>query len=178
MVINNHLAIWITEKIHRQDNEWLLKGLAFDSNYGFGREDVTSFEGNTAIHYIRGKSSVHAQVFATHSTRIPGALWTIQVSEASFEFPSPPFLVTDIVTIDCVFYDVVKMEFTKHASEVFDHYGSGTTYPIGTDAWFGLLEQKAGETFFLTAFSSQKDCMLKSEEILFLEWDIPVGYIT
>lgn len=179
MIINNRLAIWIIGNLGNDDfDRWLLKGIAFDGDYGFGNEDTRSYRGKSAIISLTKKKIVETVIHTAHSTRISAPLWSLEISNFPAEIPEPPFLLTDITDLNIVLDDLVELQLSEEAQKIFKRDKVGDIYPVSTSFWFGILKLKQMNNFGLTLFiPNDASHLLSKEEIIFSEWDIPVGYL-
>ncbi len=181
MVIKNQIAIWITEIIEEEErNQWLIKGLAFDGDYGFGDETIRSYQGETSIISLCRKDIVQTILFAVHSTRIPSPLWSLRINNSSISLPDPPFLITDILNFSVCINELQDILLSQEAEAIFFRDGVGEIYPISTSSLFGILKYKETNTFWLTAFSENGILnydLLSKEKLMFSEWGITVGFL-
>ncbi len=181
MVINNKTVILATEIIEEEAlNKWLFRGMAFDGDFGFGDDTTRFYKGQVALISSNRKEIIEAEVYAVHSTRIPAPLWLVNIGNCSIKLPNPPFLLTSILESYIFLHDYIELAPSAEAEKIFYRDGVGDIYPICASSWFGIVEYKENNRFILTAYSANEDFNANSftnENLIFSEWDVPVGLI-
>jgi hypothetical protein len=170
MDIENEVYIWV-EFAEKNESGFLIQGIAFDGDFGFGKEGCRSFSGEVSIISNSTHETTYVELSVAH-LKGKGSAWQI-ISES---VPSPPFIISTNVALHGPSSLKVKVALTDSANEIFEK-DRFAAYPVVGNNIIGILEYMAGDSRLLF-FSERSDMQLSyPTEIFFSEWSMPVGLI-
>ena len=170
MDIENEVYIWV-ESVEKNESGFLVQGIAFDGDFGFGKEGGRSFSGEVLIVSISTRKTAFVEISVAH-VKGKGGVWQI-VSDA---VPAPPFLISSNHDLHGPNDMEINISPTASACEIFERDGAGR-YPVVGSNIIGILDYMEGGSRLLF-FSDRDDLKLSCPtEIFFSEWGISAGSI-
>jgi len=170
MDINNHVYIWVTE-IDSFNDGTVLNGMAFDGEYGFGKEDIRNFSGSLAALSEENKVVFEAELSTVHIAG-KGTLWDVNVKN----LPNVPFLLTNNIKLNGPVRQKITLSPTDEALAIFQRDNEGA-YPVLSKNLVGMLEHTK-EKDIIIGFTDENEKFVGSERLEFSEWGFEVGNIT
>lgn len=170
MDIENEIYIWV-ESVEKYESGFLVQGIAFDGDFGFGKDGARSFSGEVLIVSSSTRKTAFVEMSVAH-VKGKGGVWKI----VSDTVPSPPFLISSNHDLHGPAAVEINISPAASACEVFKRDGGGR-YPVVGSNVIGILDYMEGDSR-LIFFSDRYDLKLSCPtEIFFSEWGISAGLI-
>lgn len=169
MDIHQYMYLWITESEPFENGGYLLDGLAFDGDFGFGSDGTRSYRGDLTLLTQSESMAIMGEVSTIHISR-KGVKWVLETERIL----SPPFLLTNNLDINIQFYGKVKADLTDFSRMIFDRDRRGS-YPIAGSNFLGIVSYD-NSSLLLQAYS-ENEISINSEKVFFSEWDEEMGTV-
>jgi len=167
VAIDSNLNVWVTG-LETIDGELIAEGECFDGAFGFGDDDVRSYQGPVVLLFADGRKETTAEVTMFHLAR-RGLLWNLRIQNP----PAAPFLVSSNLSLSGPVLVSLDIRPSAEARRILDS-PSRRSHPVRTDGILGMLSGDASVANLVT-FSTRNISSGDELELSFADWDLPLG---
>ncbi|MCX7745983.1 MAG: hypothetical protein N2645_03685 [Clostridia bacterium] len=171
MDIKENVYIWAT-KCDCYENGFIISGVPFDNDYGFGFEDRRNYIGNILL--INNKRSIKTTTeLSILHIQGRGISWYLE-TECMLD---SSFMLTNNILLKHIYSGLVNFKPSEYAKEVFNKYYDDI-YPVISSDFIGILIY-TGKEFLIEAFSDKQHCDIlnKGYSLIFSEFNEEAGII-
>ncbi|MFD0671908.1 hypothetical protein [Cohnella sp. GCM10027633] len=169
MDTKKHIYIWVTKAEPFEGANFLLDGIAFDGDFGFGDKNSRSYSGQIIMISFDESVISKGEISTIHISR-KGFKWVLESNQTV----ATPFLLTNNLTLKKSYSGMVSARLTDFFKMVFERAGTGV-YPVIASNFLGILHYD-NASLYLRAYSAE-DLKIKNEKLFFSEWDMEIGIV-
>jgi hypothetical protein len=169
MDISNHVYIWVTS-VDTLGDGFVLNGLAFDGEFGFGEDEVREYLGTLVALSDAQRSVISAELSTIHIAG-KGVLWSMDTDK----LPNAPFLLTSNFDLTGPVIRDITLSPTAEVSEIFQR-DREESYTVRSAHVVGILEH-SDEHDVLIGFTTGNEDLAGLDELEFSEWGIELGKV-
>ncbi len=172
MATNGKMAIWVSAVAPVEvAGEYLVSGIGFDSDFGFGSEEARSFKGEALFLNKEARLFQSTEVMRAHT---PGE--NLSYTVVANKLLNVPFLMASDIQLKVIFDGKITFDPTEDGLDVLQKHGTFPEFPVGGNEWIGVFRFEDKNRGRLIAFSSTLG-ELPLGTVYFNDWGCPLGTV-